>query len=481
MVHNENHPTHNRETHGTREDIDVNTPISDVKGPNVFERVKEEFEAIVEAVHHHKEDKSQDSPSAGHRGSPSPRHHKETHGKGKDIDADIPISEFKGHEKPSFGEKKIIKNKLKIKKEKAKRSYSWLWKLVVDVQDSKRCLLGSTFQMNSFATKGKKKSKADGSDSGEENMSKKDLALKQAIDQINTSHGKGSIMFLGQCASPQQVPVVSTGSFALDIALGVGGFPKGRVVEIYGPEASGKTILALHVIAEARRSGSVDVVVVDSVAALVPKSELDGEMGDAHMATQARLMSQALRKLSHSLSSSQTILIFINQVRSKLATFGFGAPSEVTCGGNALKFYASIRLNIRRIGLVKKGEETLGSQVLVKIMKNKLAPPYRTAQFELEFGKGICRESELIELGLKHKFIMKAGGAYYSMRDMKFCGKDAIKRYLAENLTVREELETKLREKLVDEPKKEKEVETTDTEDTIALDSTDEEVTALEA
>ncbi|MFS7933835.1 putative DNA recombination and repair protein RecA [Helianthus anomalus] len=195
---------------------------------------------------------------------------------------------------------------------------------------------------------------------------------------------------------------------------------------------------------------------------------------------QARLMSQALRKLSHSLSSSQTILIFINQVRSKLATFGFGAPSEVTCGGNALKYYASIRLNIRRIGLVKKGEETLGSQVLVKITKNKLAPPYRTAQFELEFGKGICRESELIELGLKHKFIMKAGGAYYSMDDRKFCGKDAIKRYLAENLTLREELETKLRVKLVDEPKKEN-VAATDTEDVIALVSTDEEVTAAEA
>nr|XP_043621447.1 DNA repair protein recA homolog 3, mitochondrial isoform X2 [Erigeron canadensis] len=399
-------------------------------------------------------------------------------------------------------------------------------------QDSKKCLLGSSFQINTFSTKGKKKSKSDGSDSGDEHLSKKDLALKQAIDQINTSHGKGSIMFLGQCASPRQVPVVSTGSFSLDIALGVGGFPKGRVVEIYGPEASGKTTLALHVIAEAQkqggycvfvdaehaldpslaeaigvntrdlllsqpdcgeqalslvdtiiRSGSVDVVVVDSVAALVPKSELDGEMGDAHMAMQARLMSQALRKLSHSLSTSQTILIFINQVRSKLATFGgFGAPSEVTCGGNALKFYASIRLNIRRVGLVKKGEETLGSQVLVKIMKNKLAPPYRTAQFELEFGKGICRESELIELGLKHKFLMKAGGAYYSMGDLKFCGKDAIKRYLAENLNVREELETKLREKLVDEPKKEKDLETTDTEeDIVAPDATDEEVAAVEA
>ncbi|KVI12181.1 DNA recombination and repair protein RecA [Cynara cardunculus var. scolymus] len=373
----------------------------------------------------------------------------------------------------------------------------------------KRCLLGSSSQISSFSTKGKKKSRSDGSDSGEENMSKKDIALKQAIDQINTSHGKGSIMFLGQCASPRQVPVVSTGSFALDIALGVGGFPKGRVVEIYGPEASGKTTLALHVIAEAQKQGGYCVFVdaehaldpslaeaigvntkdlllsqpdsgeqaLSLVAALVPKSELDGEMGDAHMAMQARLMSQALRKLSHSLSLSQTILIFINQVRSKLQTFGFGAPSEVTCGGNALKFYASIRLNIRRIGLVKKGEETLGSQILVKIMKNKLAPPYRTAQFELEFGKGICRESELIELGLKHKFIMKAG-AYYSMGDMKFCGKDAFKRYLAENLTIRDELETKLREKLIEGPKMEKDAETTDAEDIV---STDEEVTAVEA
>lgn len=410
------------------------------------------------------------------------------------------------------------------------RNLSILKRSVCQFEDSTRCLLGSSSQISSFSTKGKKKSKSDGSDSGEENLSKKDLALRQAIDQINTTHGKGSIMFLGQSASPRQVPVVSTGSFALDISLGIGGFPKGRVTEIYGPEASGKTTLALHVIAEAQkkggycvfvdaehaldpslaeaigvntrdlllsqpdcgeqalslvdtiiRSGSVDVVVVDSVAALVPKSELDGEMGDAHMAMQARLMSQALRKLCHSLSTSQTILIFINQIRSKLATFGFGAPSEVTCGGNALKFYASMRLNIKRIGFVKKGDEIVGSQVLVKVVKNKFAPPHKSAQFELEFGKGICRESELIELGIKHKFILKAGGAYYSMGDMKFCGKDAVKRYLAENLTVREELETKLTEKLVDEPKRAKEVETTDVEDDIAVDSTDEEVTAVEA
>ncbi|CAL5360357.1 unnamed protein product [Camellia sinensis] len=258
-----------------------------------------------------------------------------------------------------------------------------------------------TSSICNFSTKGEKRSKSDGSDSNDENLSKKELALKQALDQITTSFGKGSIMWLGRSTSHKQVPVVSTGSFSLDIALGTGGLPKGRVVEIYGPEASGKTTVALHVIAEAQkqggycvfvdaehaldpalaeaigvntenlllsqpdcgeqalslvdtliRSGSVDVVVVDSVG-----SELDGEMGDAHMAMQARLMSQALRKLSHSLSLSQTILIFVNQVRAKLSTFGFGGPTEVTCGGNALKFYASVRLNIRRTGLVKKGEE----------------------------------------------------------------------------------------------------------------------------
>ncbi|GAB4853778.1 hypothetical protein Ancab_017971 [Ancistrocladus abbreviatus] len=269
-------------------------------------------------------------------------------------------------------------------------------------------IMGTTFQCCNFSIKGKRKSKSSGSDSNDENMSKKDLALQQALEQITSQFGKGSIMWLGRSVAPRHVPVVSTGCFALDIALGIGGLPKGRVIEIYGPEASGKTTLALHVIAEAQklggycafidaehaldpalaeaigvntqnlllaqpdcgeqalslvdtliRSGSVDVVVVDSVAALVPKGELDGEMGDAHMAMQARLMSQALRKLSHSLSLSQSILLFVNQVRAKLNTFGFGAPTEVTCGGNALKFYASVRLNIKRIGLVKKGEEVL--------------------------------------------------------------------------------------------------------------------------
>ncbi|KAG8657049.1 DNA repair protein recA homolog 3, mitochondrial isoform X2 [Manihot esculenta] len=380
---------------------------------------------------------------------------------------------------------------------------------------------------------GRRKSKSDGSDTSEDNLSKKEVALQQALDQITSTYGKGSIMWFGRSIAPKDVPVVSTGCFGLDIALGTGGLPKGRVVEIYGPEASGKTTLALHVIAEAQkqggycvfidaehaldsslaqaigvntenlllsqpdcgeqalslvdmliRSGSVDVVVVDSVAALVPKSELDGEMGDAHMAMQARLMSQALRKLSHSLSLSQTILIFINQVRSKLSTFGgFGGSTEVTCGGNALKFYASVRLNIRRVGFIKKGEETTGSQVQVKIVKNKLAPPFKTVQFELEFGKGICRESELIELGVKHKYLVRAG-SFYNYNGQSFRGKEALKRFLAENDVAREELMMQLRQKLLDvgSSKYEGAEYGEPVEEIVSPDSTDEEaVTAVEA
>ncbi|KAF7806733.1 DNA repair protein recA-like protein 3, mitochondrial-like [Senna tora] len=357
-------------------------------------------------------------------------------------------------------------------------------------------------------------------------MSKKDLALQQALDQITSAHGKGSIMWLGRSVSPKHVPVVSTGSFALDIALGVGGLPKGRVVEVYGPEASGKTTLALHVIAEAQkqggycvfvdaehsldkalaesigvntqnllvsqpdcgeqalslvdtliRSGSIDVIVVDSVAALVPKGELDGEMGDAHMAMQARLMSQALRKLCHSLSTSHCLLIFLNQVRSKLSTFGgFGGPTEVTCGGNALKFYASVRLNIRRTAFIKKGEETLGSQVLVKVVKNKLAPPFKTAQFELEFGKGISKEAEILDLSLKHKFISKSG-SFYNHKGQNFHGKDALKKFLAENPSAQEELILKLREKLLNSDT-EGELTDGDVTEVVSADSTDEEVAA---
>lgn len=239
---------------------------------------------------------------------------------------------------------------------------------------------------------------------------------------------------------------------------------------------------ALSLVDTIIRSGSVDVVVVDSVAALVPKGELEGEMGDAHMAMQARLMSQALRKLSHSLSLSQTILIFINQVRSKLSTFGgFGGPSEVTCGGNALKFYASVRLNIKRIGFVKKGEETIGSQVLVKIVKNKHAPPFRTAEFELEFGKGISREAELIDLGVKHKFITKGGGGYYNINNQNFRGRDAVKHFLSENTSAREDLMMKLREKLIDQGDKEKGPDVDPVEEVVLNDTTDEDATAVEA
>ncbi|XP_074591525.1 DNA repair protein recA homolog 3, mitochondrial-like [Curcuma longa] len=396
-------------------------------------------------------------------------------------------------------------------------------------------IMAPAFQVCNFSSKAKGKSKSQGSESSEENLSKRDLALQQALDQITDAFGKGSIMWLGRVQAPREVPVVSTGSFSLDMALGIGGLPKGRIVEIYGPEASGKTTLALHVIAESQknggycafvdaehaldpalakaigvkndnllfsqpdcgeqalslidtliRSGSVDVVVVDSVAALVPKSELDGEMGDAHVALQARLMSQALRKLTHSLSMSQTILLFINQVRAKLTTFGgFGGPTEVTSGGNALKFYASVRLNIRRIGFVKKGEEPIGNEVSVKIVKNKHAPPFRTAQFELEFGKGICRESELINLGLKHKLVAKGGGAMYNFNGQNFRGKDALKRHLADNESVREELTTKLRNMLLsnngDDTKANSQSDNPNgevSEDSTTSDATDEELIA---
>ncbi|RRT61101.1 hypothetical protein B296_00043487, partial [Ensete ventricosum] len=308
---------------------------------------------------------------------------------------------------------------------------------------------------------------------------------------------------------------------------------QGRVVEIYGSEASGKTTLALHVIAESQknggycafvdaehaldpslaesigvktknlllsqpdsgeqalnlvdtliRSGAVDVVVVDSVAALVPKSELDGDMGDVHMALQARLMSQALRKLSHSLSQSQTVLLFVNQIRSKLSTFGgFKGPTEVTCGGNALKFYASVRLKTKISGLIKKGEEVLGTQIMVKIVKNKHAPPFKEVQLELEFGKGISRDSEVIELGCKHKFITKAGVAYYCLNGQSFHGKDALKRYIAENEVVREELMIKLKEKLTqadtNDTSYKDEISRGDTqEEIISIQTTDEEVVA---
>ncbi|KAL0552895.1 hypothetical protein IC582_012028 [Cucumis melo] len=417
------------------------------------------------------------------------------------------------------------------------RNASFLGRSLLQREGYRRSILVTSSPICNFSTKGKKKSSksSDGSDSADEKLSKKELALQQALDQITSAFGKGSIMWLGRSQSSKNVPVVSSGSVSLDVALGVGGFPKGRVIEIYGPEASGKTTLALHVIAESQkqggccvfidaehaldpalaqtigvdtenlllsqpdcgeqalslvdtliRSGSVDVVVVDSVAALVPKAELDGEMGDAHMAMQARLMSQALRKLCHSLSQSQTILIFINQVRSKMSTYGYGGPSEVTCGGNALKFYASVRLNIRRIGAVMKGEQTIGNQVQVKVMKNKVAPPFRTANFELEFGKGISKEAELIDLGSKYKFVTKAG-SFFKYNGQTFHGKEAFKAFLSKDEDARKDLITKIQEKLLDvemdKPQDEDETAGSPQEDTIEpSDSNDEDaVTALEA
>ncbi|KAH7425927.1 hypothetical protein KP509_11G077800 [Ceratopteris richardii] len=305
-------------------------------------------------------------------------------------------------------------------------------------------------------------------------------------------------MWLGRNVIYRNVPVISTGSLALDYALGVGGLPKGRVIEIYGPEASGKTTLALHVISEAQkaggycvfidaehaldptfaeavgvrtedlllaqpdcgeqalgltdtfiRSGSIDVIVVDSVAALVPRAELDGEMGDAHMAVQARLMSQALRKLSHSLSRSQTILIFINQIRNKLSSGGFGGPIEVTSGGNALKYYASVRLNIRRTGYVKKGDEIIGSAVTVKIAKNKVAPPFKTAEFEIEFGKGISKDGEIIDFAVKYGLIVKSGNWYGYGGENIANGKENLKKYLNEHIDLKDLLVTEIKQRLV--------------------------------
>lgn len=354
-------------------------------------------------------------------------------------------------------------------------------------------------QSRNFSAKGKKKAKSDASEaSGDEKLSEKEAALQAALSQIGSTFGKETVMWLGRFLGRRNVPVISTGSLNLDVALGVGGFPKGRMVEIYGPEASGKTTLALHTIAESQRSGgycvfidaehaldpslaeaigvktkhlllaqpdcgeqalslvdtfirsgSVDVIVVDSVAALVPRTELEGEMGDSHMAVQARLMSQALRKLTPALSHSQTLLIFINQVRSKLATFGgFGGPSEVTAGGNALKFYASVRLNIRRTGLLKRGDETFGSQILVKVAKNKMAPPFKTAEFEIEFGRGISCEAEILDLGCKHNVISKSGN-HYKINGESLNGKEKAKQYLRENEQIRYELMSTLKEKLL--------------------------------
>ena len=324
----------------------------------------------------------------------------------------------------------------------------------------------------------------------------KKQALKVALGQIEKQFGKGSVMFLGDEESRTDIEVVSTGSLSLDIALGIGGLPRGRVIEVYGPESSGKTTLTLHVIAEVQklggtaafidaehaldptyakklgvntddllisqpdtgeqaleitdmlvRSGSVDVVVIDSVAALTPKAEIEGEMGASHMGLQARLMSQALRKLTSNIKRTNTMVIFINQLRMKIGVM-FGNP-ETTTGGNALKFYASVRLDIRRIGAIKKGDEVLGNETRVKVLKNKVAPPFKKAEFQILYNQGISRESEVIDLGVELGFVEKAG-AWYSVDGERIGqGKDNARDYLIEHSEMSQMLEEKIREKLM--------------------------------
>ena len=319
----------------------------------------------------------------------------------------------------------------------------------------------------------------------------KDKALDAALSQIERAFGKGSIMRLGQNTNID-IDAIPTGSLGIDIALGIGGLPKGRIIEIYGPESSGKTTLALSVIAQAQkrngtcafidaehaldpsyakkigvdienllvsqpdsgeqaleiadtlvRSGAIDVMVVDSVAALVPKAELEGEMGDAHMGLQARLMSQALRKLTATVARSNTLIIFINQIRMKLGVM-FGNP-ETTTGGNALKFYASVRMDIRRVGAIKDKDEVIGSQTRVKIVKNKVAPPFKTVDFDIMYGEGISKTGELIDLGVKSGIIEKAGAWFSYNGDKIGQGRENAKRYLMENPAVAEEIENKIR------------------------------------
>ncbi|MBW5289937.1 MAG: RecA protein [Candidatus Ruthia sp. Apha_13_S6] len=324
----------------------------------------------------------------------------------------------------------------------------------------------------------------------------KKQALKATLAQIDKQFGKGSVMFLGDDQAQSDIEAVFTGSLSLDIALGIGGLPRGRVIEIYGPESSGKTTLTLHVIAEVQklggtaafidaehaldpryakrlgvntddllisqpdtgeqaleitdmlvRSGSVDIVVIDSVAALTPKAEIEGEMGALHMGLQARLMSQALRKLTSNIKRTNTMVIFINQLRMKIGVM-FGNP-ETTTGGNALKFYASVRLDIRRIGTIKKGDEILGNETRVKVLKNKVAPPFKQAEFQILYNEGISLESEIIDLGVKHGFVEKAG-AWYSVEGERIGqGKDNAREYLKLNPKLSQKIETQIREKLL--------------------------------
>jgi len=321
-------------------------------------------------------------------------------------------------------------------------------------------------------------------------------ALAAALGQIEKQFGKGSVMRMGDAGAIPDLEVISTGSLGLDLALGIGGLPKGRVVEIYGPEASGKTTLTLQVVAECQkaggtaafvdaehaldpqyagklgvnvddllvsqpdtgeqaleitdllvRSGAVDVVVIDSVAALTPKAEIEGEMGDTHVGLQARLMSQALRKLTGNIKRSNTIVIFINQIRMKIGVM-FGSP-ETTTGGNALKFYSSVRLDIRRIGAIKRGDEVIGNQTRVKVVKNKVSPPFRIAEFEILYGQGISREGEIIDLGV-HEGIVQKSGAWYSYEgDRIGQGKENSREFLLQNPEVAAEIDGKIRARLM--------------------------------
>jgi len=338
----------------------------------------------------------------------------------------------------------------------------------------------------------------------------KKKALNAALSQIEKQFGKGAVMRMGDSQINRDIDVVSTGVLTLDIALGIGGLPKGRVVEIYGPESSGKTTLTLQAIAECQKAGgtcafvdaehaldpgyaeklgvdvddmlvsqpdtgdqaleivdmlvrssSIDLIVVDSVAALTPKAEIEGDMGDSHVGLHARLMSQALRKLTANIKRSNTLVIFINQIRMKIGVM-FGSP-ETTTGGNALKFYSSVRLDIRRIGAIKKGDEVIGNDTRVKVVKNKMAPPFKQAEFEILYGEGSSREGELIELGVRHDMIDKAGAWYSYNGDRIGQGKDNVRNHMKEHPEMALEIETALRDKLLKPAgKKEEKVEEQD-------------------
>ena len=329
----------------------------------------------------------------------------------------------------------------------------------------------------------------------EQKQGSRERAIDAALSQIEKQFGKGTVMKLGQKDAAVKVPVIPTGSISFDLSLGIGGFPRGRVVEVFGPEATGKTTLAIHVIAEAQkqggqaafidaehaldpnyaasvgvdvdsllisqpdygeqaleiaevlvRSGAVDVIVVDSVAALVPKAELEGEMGDAHMGLQARLMSQALRKLTAIVSRSKTCFIFVNQIREKIGFF-LGSP-ETTTGGRALKFYSSLRVDIRRIATLKEGDKVIGNRVKVKIVKNKMAPPFRLAQFDIIYGEGISKEGDLVDCGLDAGLIEKAGTWYSYKGERIGQGRESVKKLLKENKELAAQLDTEIRKEV---------------------------------